>query len=308
MQDYSNTKFISCQKVIARVIEELRSYFFTGGSVDDLLMNEWVKDCIDKFEYTYLPIKEAVLDMCNYKCELPCDFKAVREVWMCATYYKGPITSPHVFYYQTDCRISPSPAPANDCSACLEGYQCFPSTQTPTQVALPSLCDVPDDYIVTHKVMTTMNFSFQVTAMLKPGNFRTIGRCHDSCPNKDVWNIDTFDIIGNYLHTSFNTGTIYLAYYATAAEQDETGYYLIPDNEPFQKYVYYYLRYMIFQQLFDQSTDEGFQALRVKKQDSEEKMWHYYTNAKVYAVSDDIYGLQRRIIRSYNRNNRFKLR
>ncbi len=308
MHNTTENKFISCEKIISRVVEELRDFFF-AGAVDQLMMNTWVGDCIDKFEYTYLPIKEAVLDMCNYKCELPCDFKAVREVWMCATFYKGPITSPHVFYYQTDCRISPSSLPANSCGDCLAGYQCTPPSETPTPVALPSLCDVPNDYIVTHKVMTTMNFSFQVTAMLKPGNFRTIGRMHDSCPNKDVWNIDTFDIIGDHMHTSFREGTIYMAYYATAAEQDETGYYLIPDNDPFQKYVYFYLRYMVFQQLFDQSTgDDQFQVLRVKKQDSEQKMWDSYINAKNYAMSDDIYGLQRRIIRSYNRNNRFKLR
>lgn len=308
MHNTTENKLVTCERIIARVVEELSSFFF-AGALDQLMMNTWVGDCIDKFEYTYLPIKEACLDMCNYKCELPCDFKAVREVWMTATYFKGPITSPHVFYYQTDCRIDPSPIPANNCSECLGGYQCFPPSQTPTQVALPSLCDVPDDYIVTHKVMTQMNFSFQVTAMLKPGNFKTITRCHDSCPNTDVWNIDTFDIIGDHLHTSFRTGTIYLAYYGTAAEQDETGYYMIPDNDPFQKYVYYYLRYMVFQQLFDQSTsDDQFQVLRLKKQDSEQKKDEAYIRAKTYAMSDDIYGLQRRIIRSYNKHNRFKIR
>ena len=308
MHSTTEQKLISSEPIAARVREELRNYFYAGGDVDDLLFNLWIKDAIDKFEYTYLPIKEAVLDVCGYKCELPCDFKAVREVWICATFFKGPITSPHVFYYQTDCRISPSPFPADSCSECLEGYQCVPPSQTPTQVALPSLCDVPDDYIVTHKVMTTMNFSFQVSAMLKPGNFRTLSRCHDSCPNKDIWNVDTFDITGDNLLTSFRTGTVYMAYYATHAEQDETGYYMVPDNDPFQKYVYYYLRYMVFQQLFDQSTDEGFQALRVKKADAEQKKDEAYIKAKTYACSGDIYDLQRRIIRSYNRNNRFKLR
>jgi hypothetical protein len=308
MHNTTENIYISSEAIQARVKEELRSFFY-AGALDDLLFNTWVADCIDKFEYTYLPIKEAVLDMCTYKCELPCDFKAVREVWMCATYFKGPITSPHVFYYQTDCRIDPAPFPAESCSDCLTGYQCFPPTQTPTEVALPSLCDVPAEFICTHKVMNQMNFSFQVTAMLKPGNFRTLSRCHDNCPNKDVWNIDTFDIVGDNLVTSFREGTIYLAYYASKAMQDESGYYLIPDNDPFQKYVYYYLRYMVFQQLFDQSTsDDQFQVLRLKKQDSETKKDEAYIRAKTYAMSDDIYGLQRRIIRSYNRNNRFKLR
>lgn len=303
----NDKKYISCEPLYARIQEEMRSYFNTNA-IDSLLFPIWTRDCIDKFEYTYLPIKEAVLDMCNFKCELPCDFKAVREVWMCATYFKGPITSPHVFYYQTDCRISPSPLPAEQCSSCIDGYQCFPPSQTPTPIALPSLCDVPADYIVTHKVMDQMYFSFKVTGLLKPGNFKTIGKCHESCPNIDMYNIDTFDISGNSLHTSFKSGTIYLAYYATHAEEDENGYYLIPDNDPFQKYLYHYLRFMVYQQLFDQSTDESFNQVRIKRDDAEHKMWDAYTNARTYAVSDDIYGTQRAIIRSRNKNNRFLIR
>ena len=94
-------KLISPAKVYARIKEEMRSYFNTGA-IDDLLFPIWTKDCIDKFENTYLPLKQAVMDMYNHKCPLPCDFKAVREVWVTFTYDKGPVTSPHVFYYQTD--------------------------------------------------------------------------------------------------------------------------------------------------------------------------------------------------------------
>lgn len=301
------TNYISSESIQARVREELRSYIYSGA-IDDLLFNLWVADCIDKFEYTYLPIKECAMDMWNSRCELPCDFKAVREVWMCATFFKGPIVSPHVFYYQTDCRIGSAPAPADSCGECLIGDQCFPPCQTPTPVNLPSLCDVPAEFIVTHKVMQQLNFSFKVTGMLKPGNFRTIDRCHEGSPNRDVWCIDTFDIIGNYLHTSFREGTIYLAYYASKAEQDETGYYLIPDNDPFQKYVYYYLRYMIFQQMFDQSIADDFNQAKAKMDNAKELMWNSYQNAKSYAVSDDIYGVMRRVVRSLNKNNRFLLR
>jgi len=302
------TNFISPLPIYARVKEELKSYFSTG-SVDDLMFSIWTRDCIDKMEYTYLPLREAVLDMYNHKCELPCDFKAVKEVWLTATCHKGPITSPHVFYYQTDCRISPAPAENASCEPCVQGYQCFPPSQTPDPVALPSLCDVPPEYVVTHKVMNQMIFSYTVTGMLKPGNFKTIGRLHDSCPNRDIWSLETFDIIGNNLVTSFSTGSIYMAYYGTHAEvDDQTQYYMIPDNDPFQKYLYHYLRFMVFQQLFDQSTDETFNQIMAKRNDAEDRMNTAYVNAKNYAISDDIYGVQRSIIRSYNRNNRFQLR
>lgn len=308
-EETTQSKLISCQPIIARVVEEMKSFFF-AGILDDLLMNLWVKDCIDKFEYTYLPIRQCAMDMYNYRCELPCDFKAVREVWLCATFFKGPITSPHVFYYQTDCRVSPSPMPAESCSECLTGYQCFPPSQTPTEVnvPLPSLCGVPPEYIVTHKVMTQMNFSFRVSCLLKPGNFRTVDRCHADCANIDVWNVDTFDIVGNNMRTSFREGTVYMAYYASHAMEEESGYYLIPDNDPFQKYVYRYLRYMAFQQVYDQATGDDMREYKMKKDEAEQKMNETYITAKTYAAGYDIYGLQKRIIRSYNRNNRFRLR
>jgi hypothetical protein len=309
-KDKSTKRFISPALIYARVKEEMRSYFNTGA-IDDLLFPIWTKDCIDKFEYTYLPLHEAILDMYDHKCTLPCDFKSVREVWVCATIDKGPIMSPHVFYYQTDCRITPQSSAG--CSECIDGYQCFPNCQTPKEVGLPSLCEVPDEYIVTHKVMNQMLFRYNVVQMLKPGNFRTISRCHTDCPNVDIYAIDTFDIMGDKLITSFATGTVYLAYYATheivpSDEGSDAGYYMIPDNEPFGKYLYFYLRYMVYQQLFDQSTEETFQQMRFKRDDAEDKMNNAYINAKTYAVSDNIYGVQKSIIRSYNRNNRFNIK
>lgn len=308
----TKSKLISPAQIYARVKEEMRSYFNTGA-IDDLLFPIWTKDCIDKFEYTFLPLQEAVLDMYNYRCKLPCDFKAVREVWVTFTYDKGPITSPHVFYYQTDCRITPAAPQANSCDTCVPGYQCVPASQTPTQVALPSLCNVPPEYVVTHKVMDQMMFRFHVTGMLKPGNFKTIGRCAEDSPNLDTYAIDTFDIVGDSIVTSFAQGTIYLAYFAEHAmvpedEGPDAGYYMIPDNEPFKKYLYYYLRMMVYRQLFDQSTDESFNQISAKYQLAQSEADNAYINARNYAVNGDIYDVQKAIIRSYNRNNRFKIR
>jgi hypothetical protein len=65
---------------------------------------------------------------------------------------------------------------------------------------------------------------------------------------------------------------------------------------------------MTYQQLFDQSTDENFNQMKYKRDDAEDKMWHAYTNAKAYAVNQDIYSVERAIIRSYNRHNRFRIR
>ena len=296
--------FISPSHIYARCKEELKSYYNTNA-IDDLLFNTYTLDCLAKMENTYLPIQHAVLDMCNYTCDLPCDFRSIREVYMTATYHKGPITSPHVFYYQTDCRINAQPS--GSCSSCVPGYQCLPPSQTPTPVALPDLCGVGDEYIVTHKVMDQVTFSFQVTGMLKPGNYKTLGKMHEHSLSRDCNSLDTFDIVGNKLKTSFRDGTIYLIYYGEPLMTDE-GYYMIPNNDPFQKYLYHYLRYMMYVQLVDQSTEDMYKLLKVKRDDEKVDMWDAYINAKNYAVSGDIYDVQKNIIRTYNRNNRFIIR
>lgn len=309
-----NYKLISTKNLVARLKEEMRSYFNTGA-IDDLLFNIWILDCIAKFENTYRPIQPAVLDLYGNKCPLPCDFHSVQEVWLCATIDKGPIKAPGQFYYQTDCRINPAPAAGEACGPCVDGYQCFTGDEIQQPVGLPSLCDVPEQYRVTHKVNTWMNFSYTVSCMLKPGNFKTIGKCNDNCANLNLntYTVDTFDIIGDNLVTSFFSGTVYLAYYGDWAivpedEGPDAGYYMIPDNKPFYDYVYHYLRFMIYQQLFDQSTDETFNQIMAKRNDAEDKYWMSYNNARAYSMSPDIYGIQKSIVRSYNKNNRYLLR
>lgn len=296
------TKYIDPTPLYARIKEELKSYFNTG-SIDDILFPIHTRDCLDIMENTYLPIEQAAMDLWDHKCELPCNFNSVREVWLCATYNKVPIISPHVFYYQTDCRVAALAPESNSCSECLSGYQC----STLQSVNLPSLCDVPPEFVVTNKVMSQLSFTFSVSCLLKPGNFKTVDRCHASCPNISSWTVDTFDIVGNKMVTSFAQGTIYMAYYANREPDPETGYYLIPDNDPFQKYVYHYIRFMVYQQLFDQATDETFNQIRAKRDDAEKRSNEAYLTAKTYAVSTDIYGVQKSIIRSYNRNNRFRI-
>lgn len=295
--------FISPISIYARIKEELKSYFNTGA-IDDLMFPIWTKDCIDKFENTYLPIQPAILDMCNFKCELPCDFRCIREVYVTATYNKGPITSPHVFYYQTDCRITPTPR--GTCSQCVPGYQCMVPAQQQVNT-LPDLCGVPDEFIVTHKVMDQMFFSFQVTGMLKPGNYKTLGKIHEDSLSRTCQSRDTFDIVGNNLRTSFREGSIYLLYYADPLVTED-GYYEIPNNDPFIKYVYHYLRYMMYVQLVDQATEENYKLLKIKRDDEKTDMWASYLNARNYAQSGTIYDVQNAIIRSYNKNNKYLIK
>lgn len=309
-------KFISPEAIYSRVKEEMQSYFNTGA-IDDLMFPVWTKDCIDEFKSTYLPIETAVIDIYNHKAALPCDFKLVREAWVCATVNKGPIQSPFTFYYQTDCRIHPT---YEGCSEC-DPAQCNPPGTTPTSqnIPLPNLCNLNlnnsscgacaagDQFRVTHKVQTWMNFQFSIEGMIMPSDYRTMSKCWDHSPNKGCHSYDTFTISGDSIVTSFNNGTLYLLYYADPYE-DEDGYYEIPEGDRFGKYLMYYLVYMIYKQLYRQSTDESFNIISKKKDDAEFDMLNARERARQEAMSRNIYDVKKAIVRSYNKNRRFLIR
>lgn len=308
-------KFISPEPIYSRIKEDMKSYFNTGV-VDDLMFPVWTKDCLDEFKSTYLPIESAVIDLFNRKAPLPCDFKLVREVWVCATMTKGPIQSPFTFYYQTDCRINPTFIGCSECNS----PECNPdSSNTPTPVALPNLCDLHlnntnscmceagDQFRVTHKVQTNMSFDFTVEGMLMPGNYKTMNKCWNHSPNKSCHSLHTFDINDNNITTSFSNGTIFLLYYADPYI-DEDGYYEVPDGDKFNKFLLYYIKFMLYQQLYEQSTEESYRILKDKRDDAEFRMFNAREIAKQEAMARNIYDVQKAIVRSYNKNRRFQIR
>lgn len=295
---YRNQKFTSPASIYARIKEEMKSYFSTG-QIDDLMFPIWTKDCIKKFKNTHLQIKPCVLDLMDYKAELPCDFKAVREVYICTTFHKGPIKNPFTYYYQTDCRVGPVETDA--CTDC-DKPECTPSFESP----VPFLGSTPEQFRVTHKVNTWMDFTFSLQGLLKPGNHKTIRVCHDKCPNLTCESKDTFDIINNNIVTSFPTGTIYISYYADT--EMDNGYTEIPDEHEFAQYVYKYIRYMVYQQLYEQSNDDQASKLERLMVKAEKESDEQFIIARNDAMSETVYDVQAAIKRSYNRNNRFRLK
>lgn len=295
---YRDQKFISPEPIYARIKEEMRAYFNTG-QIDDLLFPIWTKDCLSKFKKTFKKIEVAVIDIFNNKGELPCDFDGIREVYACATFSRGPIKHPFTFYYQTDCRIGP--VETESCTDCDK-----PECTNPEDTPLPSLVNTPEQFRVTHKVNYWMDFTFSLQGLLKPGNHKTIRVCCDNCPNLSCNSMDTFDIINNSIVTSFPQGTIYMAYYSNP--EMDNGYTEIPDEHEFRMYVYRYLRYMVYQQLYEQAADETMNSLRTKMKEAEQMQNEQFVIARTEAMTETIWDVQKAIIKSYNQNNRFRLK
>lgn len=291
MSTYYKYDFVSPEATYARIKEEMRSYFDTGA-VDDMMFPIWTDECLNRFAKSYLKIENAALVIENYKAELPSDFDSVREAWICSTTYSDPIQAPGAYYYQTDCRLT---LIDDACSPCFNGNN------------NPLTCGSCDtEYRVTHKTTGSLMLSFVTKGLLKPGNYNASQQCGTDCPNLYSTSLDTFDIRDHKFITSFSSGTVFLVYYAK--QLDSNGYPMIPDNLYVQAYIREYIKWQVYTQLLNLAGQENFQQMKYFAETAERKQAEAFLAVHAENRKRTPYDMIRDIKRSYNRNNRFRLR
>lgn len=247
------TNFVPAEEVYAIVKEELNSYF-SAGSVTDTMFPKWAEMCMARFIKTALPKKSAFIPIKNYMAELPEDFDSVDSIWVCALIGSVDMPNPSSYYYQKDCRITE----INDrCNECFD----------PCDNNLPKK---DERYRVTHKVTGVTHFDYHIKYLLKPGNKTTREFCHKTCSNLSIDSYDTFDIQGCQIVTSFREGYLHLNYYSTNISEEDG--LLIPDNVFIKDYLIKYLKYKVFETLSNVVTDETFNQVQLKLNQSENAM------------------------------------
>lgn len=285
MSLYYKQEFVSANAVMARVKEELSSYF-NSGAIDDVLFPVWIDDCLKRFKKSSLKISEAVIPIEGYQACLPDDFNSVREAWVCAVTWSDPIQNPSSCYYQTDCRID-----LGDTTAC---DPCFPQEDS---------CNTT--YYVTNKVTNSFVLKFNHTFLLRPGNMSARNCCGEHSKNLYSDSPFTFDIQNGKMITNFEDGTLHLLYYANPSTDENQ---MIPDNFRVQDYIRKYLIYMCFKQLSNQITDETFNQIQLKQQQAKLEMSEALVEAKNELMSQTAEESIRRI--GYNMKtfrNRYRL-
>jgi|SRR5581483_11014870 len=274
MSYYYKYKFVSPDPLFARIKEELKSYF-DAGMVDDLLFPLWTDDCLKKLGRSSWPIQQAILWQDNFESKLPPDFVDVREAWLTTTTFGPEFQLPGSFYRSITTTLGKS------YDVCNPAVSCDP-------------CN-PDILEVVTKTTETVTRPIRLKYLLKPGNIylnrpggshRTISQREAfyaqppgiqaaqvdfpllpedvglGCLNYSSTAEDTFDIRDGKFITNFRHGEIFLIYYAM--HTDNAGYQLIPENYRIQEYIRSYLKQKIFEQLFNQITDESFQQIERK--------------------------------------------
>lgn len=282
MSTYYEYSFVSPEPVYARIKEELSSYFATD-MVDDLLFPVWTSKALRSLARTVMPIVDTVLYLDDFTALLPRGFDSVREAWLCSTLAPVSIRKPGAFYSQVITLLNPEVDPCKDCDPCT-----------------------PQSMELIYKATTDELFTTKTSHLLQPGNIAATQQCGVGCPNVRAESADKFDIKDGRFHTSFRTGDVYLKYYSK--ELDEHNYQLIPDNEDIENYIEAYIKCKLFEQLWNQVTDETYNQMREKYQVYEQKKIEAFATADVEMKKQTVYQKKQAMIRQNNRFNKYRIR
>lgn len=283
MAYYYKYDFVSPERLYAKIETELGSYFATGA-IDNLLFPIWTEDCLKELGRGSYKINECVLFIDSYKAKLPPDFVAVREARACSE--TAPITfrKPGAFYKQIITRLDNEIA-KDRCAPCD---------------------DCPVDTFITYKINEEYSFNTKRTYLLKPGNISARQNCSVDCFNIGVESPDIFDVRDGHFVTNFTTGDVHIVYYSD--EVDDEGFQLIPDNQRIKNFIEAYIKYKIFEMLFNNVTDETFNQIQTKYQIYKQQADEARVTAVVETRLKTTEQKKQAITRTRNRLNAYKLR
>lgn len=285
MSIFYKYNFISPVSLVALVKEEFKSYFDTGA-VDDTMFSIYLDKCLRKLGKGSYKIIPVLLPVRNFESRLPDDFFAVREAWLC-TNCSQHYTLPGTQYQQVESCSTRIDDPDVYCDKCDE-------------------CNMPDIIKAVYKTTFQAFAYYQKEYLLKPGNIWAKGQCGEECKNMYASGPESFDIHDNKFVVTFREGTVYMLYYSK--EMDCDGYQLIPDDFRIKEYMEHYLKYKVYEQLTNQSTDEGMlKFLDTKTQQYKALSDEAYIMAIVEARKETIYDKHRKIRKVQNRFNKYNI-
>lgn len=297
MSSYYKYTFVSPEPQYATVKEELKSYF-DSGAVDDLMFPTYLNKCLNKLGKGSYVIKPEILNIEDFKARLPDNFYSVREAWLCTSINGFPYQSPNSFYSQTASTSTIQVSPV------ISGGKACTNVECNNPGCNGSEC-MPLLIQAVYKTNNEINVSYKKQYLLKPGNVSVASNCSLNCANFGASGPDSFDIRDNKFVVNFRTGTVYLVFYAS--DYDVNGNQLIPDNLRIKEYIEAFLKYKVFETLYNQVTDETSRQI-------EQKMSYYKSlSDEAYIIADseikkqDVYSKQKRIKQLNNSLDMYEL-
>jgi len=283
MSYYYTYNFVSPEAIYANIREELKSYFDTNV-IDDVMFPIWTSKCLNKLGLGSYPLLRGVMRICNFEGKLPPEFHAVREAWLVTSSIPIQYTAPGAFY--------------QGITTCLN--QDYASEKP----ICNDNCN-PELVNLVYKTVSSEMLQWTVKYLLKPGHItKTNSSCSRDCINTHITDCpDEFEIVGDKFTTNFRDGWVFLVYYAD--EVTQAGYSVIPDNYRIQEFIEAFIKYKLFEQLFNQVTDESANQIASKLKYYEQKSDEAYLLAGIETKKETLYQKARRIARTEHRFDGF---
>lgn len=225
--------FKSTASLFSKIKEDFKS-FDNSSLIDEGRFFKDVKYILNLLGRKWYITAETILEVCDYKVELPDDFYLVESLYKCNSTIETDCLQPGVVLRKLTFDHYPNPCDRDphhfDCEA-VPYNDCIFNRQEEILVQR--------DNIVTR---------YSHPVLMKTGNVSTRECCTNTCANIYSKCLDTFSIQNGKLYTNFKEGSMYLMY--NAFPLDEEGYPLIPDNEMVEKCIEYYIKSNILENIW----------------------------------------------------------
>jgi hypothetical protein len=234
--------YISSDEIVNDVKNRMQTYF-ASNRVDESILPRVLRKCVGQMGLKIYPPKRAVLDVCNYKADLPEGFKFMTLAMMCSgrsVYVKNPFK---VRQGQVVCET----ACEYTCATNINAYNKF--------------CAMTDECGNILRLVETTEFDrfetnefsvLKASAGCKP-------YCTNGCLNFHTKCSYEFDIkessqskSGKILQTNFCDGRVYIEYLSDLEYED---YFDIPDNETVKDWIFEECRREIYTYLWDNGEE-----------------------------------------------------
>lgn len=241
--------WISADSIIAQLKEELRSYFETGV-IDDGMFPMYVDHCLKKVGMTMLETIDEIIPLRNKKAILPEGIVFLNDVLYAGDEQniKGNIPGGTNMYNQTTTEVV---------------------LQTDGTLNVPGNPEVGSTVQVVERTTNRLLNTYDIVTRLRPATLQAKNMCEDSRFKKFYDYPYYYDVNGRILSTNHADGELLIRY--KRYRLDDEGYPMIPDHVVMQDLVQFYLRYKIFEQLWNSVTDETYNQMQNKMQYYEQK-------------------------------------
>lgn len=275
------------KQIVAEIKNRLKVYD-QQGLLDDISINNWIKECIKEFGGNIMYEYQTALLVEKGKAKLPDNFWSLKAAVKCEQegYVEAKVDKSvqrRISYLEwTDIR---------DYYNWLEGKPC--TTDCDTKYITETL------FFETPNKSYTFYYNQPQALVLKPHVYKV--RCESNCPNlvcESEYEI-SIDENHNYVHTNFNDGFIWLWYKGLPC--DETGDLVIPDTsrDKLKNYIIYFAIVRTLQDLLLSEDDPNiFNKLQVFQPLKDE----CYYAAKSESISKGLLGWSTKLINNNRRN------